>query len=65
MLDLTAHRATLIKNVGRPGKRANIAVEILTDPRLFFLDEPTTGLDSGSEKNLMQSIRALSRNAQL
>jgi ABC-type transporter Mla maintaining outer membrane lipid asymmetry ATPase subunit MlaF len=27
-------------------KRLNYATEILTDPALLFVDEPTTGLDS-------------------
>ena len=42
---------------GGQRKRASIAVELLSDPRLMFLDEPASGLDPGTERNLMQSLR--------
>ena len=31
---------------GGERKRTSIGVEIITDPQMIFLDEPTTGLDS-------------------
>lgn len=37
----------LLKGVsGGERKRTSIGVEIITDPQMIFLDEPTTGLDS-------------------
>jgi ABC-type multidrug transport system ATPase subunit len=37
---------------GGQAKRTNIGISLVTNPRVLFLDEPTTGLDSytvGSE----------------
>jgi ABC-type multidrug transport system ATPase subunit/pSer/pThr/pTyr-binding forkhead associated (FHA) protein/ABC-type multidrug transport system permease subunit len=44
---------------GGQRKRVSIAVELLSDPRLFFLDEPTSGLDPGLDKKMMQLLRKL------
>ncbi|SEF68260.1 ABC-type multidrug transport system, ATPase component [Actinacidiphila yanglinensis] len=40
-------------------RRACIAVELLTRPRVLFLDEPTTGLDPASGAELMRTLRDL------
>ena len=42
---------------GGQKKRASIAVELLSDPTLFFLDEPASGLDPGTERNLMRTLK--------
>ena len=60
LVELSAHRGTLISKLsGGERKRVSIAVELLGSPRLFFLDEPSSGLDPGTEKHLMQLLRKL------
>ncbi len=62
MVGLLPHRETLIgKLSGGQKKRASIAIELLADPRLLFLDEPMSGLDPGTEESLMKSLRELSQ----
>ena len=41
-------------------KRMNIAAELLTDPPLLLLDEPTSNLDPNAERDLMDSLKNLS-----
>lgn len=47
---------------GGERKRLNIGTELVTDPALLFLDEPTTGLDSFNALNVMSSLRQLASN---
>jgi ABC-type multidrug transport system ATPase subunit len=44
---------------GGERKRTAIGVELITDPQLIFLDEPTTGLDSFTAASVMVTLRAL------
>jgi len=44
---------------GGQRKRASIAVELLTQPHVFFLDEPTSGLDPASSAELLRNLRTL------
>jgi ABC-type multidrug transport system ATPase subunit len=44
---------------GGQRKRASIAVELLTDPHVFFLDEPTSGLDPVTSAELIVRLRRL------
>ena len=61
MVDLTPQKDTFIKKLsGGQRKRASIAVELVSDPTLFFLDEPTSGLDPEAETNLMHQLKGLS-----
>ena len=60
VVELTEHRNTMISKLsGGQKKRASIAVELLASPKVFFLDEPSSGLDPGTEKHLMQMLKQL------
>lgn len=62
MVDLTERRGTLIKSLsGGQKKRASIAVELISDPKLFFLDEPASGLDPGTERSLMKTLKKMAQ----
>ncbi|BCX12993.1 MAG: ABC transporter ATP-binding protein [Thermosynechococcus sp.] len=59
-LELTAQRHVLVKELsGGQRKRVSIGVELLTRPSLFFLDEATSGLDPGTETQMMRLLRQL------
>jgi ABC-type multidrug transport system ATPase subunit len=57
---LTDHANVRVGSLsGGQRKRASIAVELLTDPHVFFLDEPTSGLDPVTSAELIARLRAL------
>mmetsp|Transcript_3708 Transcript_3708/g.7938 ORF Transcript_3708/g.7938 Transcript_3708/m.7938 type:complete len:590 (+) Transcript_3708:3058-4827(+) len=62
-LGLLAVADTIIGSVFKRGlsggerKRASIAYELVNDPAVLFLDEPTTGLDSFTAMNIMECIQ--------
>lgn len=44
---------------GGEKKRVNIGIELIQNPNLLFLDEPTTGLDSTNALNVMNNVQKL------
>lgn len=59
-LAMTEHRRTRIRSLsGGQRKRVNIGIELLHSPPLFFLDEPTAGLDPALERQLMKLLKTL------
>jgi len=57
---LAAHAETRIGSLsGGQRKRAGVASELISQPGLLFLDEPTTGLDPGLERRMMRLFRSL------
>ncbi|CAF3391299.1 unnamed protein product [Rotaria sp. Silwood1] len=47
---------------GGERKRTNIGMELVLSPNVLFLDEPTTGLDSSTARNIMEHLHQLSRS---
>ncbi len=59
-LDIADLDDRLIKTLsGGQRRRLDVALGLVHDPRLVFLDEPSTGLDPQSRANLWEHIRAL------
>lgn len=57
---LTYRRRHLIKSLsGGERKRVSIALELLSNPSVFFLDEPSAGLDPGLDLKMMLLLRTL------
>jgi len=47
---------------GGERKRTSIGVELITDPNLIFLDEPTTGLDSFTATSVVDTLKELAQS---
>lgn len=62
-LELTPRKQVQIKRLsGGQRKRVSIGVELITKPSLFFLDEATSGLDPGTELQIMELLRSLANS---
>lgn len=71
MLDLEKCRDTVIGNAfskgvsGGEGKRVSVGIELVSDPEILFLDEPTTGLDAKTALDTMQCIKNISQQKKM
>ena len=60
MLGLGREKSTAVSRLsGGQRKRLSIALEYVSNPALFFLDEPDSGLDGVMARSLMNSLRAI------
>ena len=59
-LDLTSHKNMLYKNLsGGLKQRVGVAISLVNDPEIIFLDEPTTGLDPKARREVWGVIAGL------
>ncbi|WP_379135359.1 ABC transporter ATP-binding protein [Paenibacillus sp. sgz500958] len=60
MINLTEHRRKRVKSLsGGQRQRLAIGLAMVSDPRIIFLDEPTTGLDPQARRNIWDIILKL------
>jgi ABC-type multidrug transport system ATPase subunit len=59
--DVIAKRSSADSDVLSPGdkKKVSIAIELVAEPRVVFLDEPTTGIDASSAMSVSLIIKNL------
>jgi ABC-2 type transport system ATP-binding protein len=63
MVGLTDRADDLLEGYsGGMKRRINIAVALLHNPRILFLDEPSTGVDPQSRKRIYDTIQELNRH---
>lgn len=66
LFGLTAVKDNIVlKQSGGQKKRISIATEYISDPALFILDEPDSGLDGILAKELMQRLHDISREGKI
>ena len=60
MVGLSGQRKTLVRRLsGGQQRRLDVAVGVVGDPELLFLDEPTTGFDPSARRGSWEMIRNL------
>jgi len=61
-VNLTEKKTALVRNLSSgEKKRLEIALAIINNPEVVFLDEPTTGLDPNARRMVWEIIRGLKR----
>lgn len=65
-LELTDFRNQLVRSLsGGQKKRVSIALELMAEPSLLFMDEPSSGLDPGLDKSMMDTLRRLANRGHI
>ena len=60
LVDLTGKERQKVKNLsGGQKRRLDLALGVIGNPRLLFLDEPTTGFDPSARRGAWQLVRGL------
>jgi ABC-2 type transport system ATP-binding protein len=60
LVGLDGHERRKVRTLsGGQKRRLDLALGMIGDPRLLFLDEPTTGFDPGARRSAWENIRAL------
>lgn len=66
LLGLTAGQDGLVaKKSGGQLRRISIAMELITDPELFVLDEPDSGLDGAIAREIFQKLRKIADDGRI
>ena len=65
-LELLEVRDRLVGNLsGGQKKRVSTAIEIIDEPYLLFMDEPSSGLDPGLDRTMMEMLRRIANRGNI